>query len=636
MKQLLIGFILVLTTSTFAQTYKTHTVAQGDNLESIAQKYKVTSFDIEALNPDVKNKLTLNTVLIIPKTRLQDTLVKQEKKLLSYSGHKVKRKETLFSISQKYDIEVEDIKKHNRRLYSEVLRKGDRIKIPKFQITTVQPKLVNTLKKYKVKKSEGKWRVAYKFGISVLELETLNPNIGNNLQLNQNLVVPNIDEKDEREIDDNYDYYTVQPAEGFLEIHRKTGFKRETLESLNTGLKESGLKLGMVLKTPKKNAITTANTNYETINLVNKIRNYTTKNIAIMLPLRLHKLNIDSTKALKNMLKKDGGALNISLDFYSGVLMALDSAKQLGLSTKLDVYDTYPLTGNITSILNNNDFLNYDAVIGPLIADNFELVASRLEPNNVPLISTVKTLKNNNHNNVFQTQPQDELLRNTMIDYVKNIDTISNLIILSDFKSMAKSNALKSKFAKAKQIFARTNENEEAYILPADLEEHFTPGRNIVFLETISQDFANNIASVLSPFIDEDLGVEIILMTTNKNTAFNSDNIHKNLAKLKFHYPSVHKPHDTDMVNNFISSYTRQYNTPPNRYAIRGFDLTMDIILRLAYTDSSLFETLQIDMETEYVENKFRYIKSPLGGYRNEAAYIVKYDGLKVVESQKL
>jgi hypothetical protein len=52
--------------------------------------------------------------------------------------------------------------------------------------------------------------------------------------------------------------------------------------------------------------------------------------------------------------------------------------------------------------------------------------------------------------------------------------------------------------------------------------------------------------------------------------------------------------------------------------------------------EENLYEASKEVIETEYIENKFRYNKSLFGGYVNEAVYIVKYDDLKIVEASKL
>ena len=126
---------------------------------------------------------------------------------------------------------------------------------------------------------------------------------------------------------------------------------------------------------------------------------------------------------------------------------------------------------------------------------------------------------------------------------------------------------------------------------------------------------------------------EIVLVTLDRNNAFegkNIDNYH--LSNLKFHYPSVKKDFDESKSNGFVSKYREAYGVSPSKYVARGFDITLDLLLRLASAEN-LYEASNDTIETEYVENKFRYNRSMFGGYVNEAVYIVKYDDLRIVKA---
>ena len=643
MKKILlsISFLVLFSFNAIAQDYKTHKVKDGETIESIAKIYLVTPYDIYALNPDAKTGLKPNTILVIPKSRVLKNPIKTEtRQLLNYKSHKVKRKETLFSISKKYNVTIEDIKKHNTRLYSDNLQKGNRINIPRYRTVLVDSNLGNTIKKYSVLPKEGKWRVAYKFGISVSELEKLNPKMGDSLQIGQEINVPNIADNEEKTVEETYGYYTVLPKEGFFRLKIKLGLSQEDIETLNPELVDSGLKEGMILKVPLDVENNINNANVERSTLADRLINFDTKHIAVMLPFRLNRIDLDSVQEVKAMLRKDNLS-SVSLDFHTGVLMALDSAKQLGISTKLDVYDTRAQISQVTRILNDNNFSNYDAVIGPFTSSNFDRAASMLRKDNVPIVSPVtksKTL----YNNVFQTIPSNDLLRKSLIKFVKrNTDSITkHIIIISDAKNRSVSNILKGEFPLAKQIFSRKDKDgkEAYYILLKDIEEQFKEGLNIVFLETENEGFVSNVTSMLNGFNGEDKKLEIerevILMTTNKNKAFEGLNISNyNLSKLKFHYPSTNRTYDWEEPNSFVNNYKRVYKITPNRYATRGFDLTMDVLLRLAI-DEDLYKASSNDIETEYVENKFRYSKKMFGGYYNEAVYIVKYHELKIVEAK--
>ena len=641
MKKFLVSlsFFFFFSMSAKAQNYKTHKVKVGETIESIAKIYMVTPFDIYALNPDAKNSLHPNMVLVIPESKVLEKPVEtQVTKLVGYKTHKVKRKETLYSIGKIYNVTVDDLKKHNNRLYSENLRRGDRINIPKYDKVSATTTLENTLKTYQVQPKEGKWRIAYKFGITVDELEKLNPKMADTLQDGQEINVPNIAFNEVKTIDEEYGYYTVVPSEGFFALKRKLGLTQEEIEVLNPGLKESGLKSGMIIKVPKDVSDNSSSGDVTRSVLIDKIINYETKKLAVMLPFMLDRVDMDSIQEIKEMLRGDD-ITNISLDFHTGVLMALDSAKQLGISTKLDVYDTKARASVVTDLINRKDFSKYDAVIGPFISDEFDRAAAMLRRDNVPILSPVNEA-NNLYDNVFQTMPSNELKRKRIVEFVKQLDSIpSRILIISDQNHRKENNLLKQEFPEAKQIFSRVDEEtgkDMFYILTDDIEKEFKEGLNMVFLESNNEGFVSNVTSMLSGFIgfDEELEIEreVVLLTSDKSRAFDGENVSNiTLSKLNFHYPSPNRPINEEQPDTFVKAYQNKYYITPNRYAIRGFDLTMDVLLRLA-SANNLYDASSNDIETEYVENKFRYSKKMFGGYYNETMYIVKFDNLRIVE----
>ena len=105
---------------------------------------------------------------------------------------------------------------------------------------------------HKVKPKETKWRLAYKYGMTISELDSLNPILVNGLKIGQEIRVRNtllLDSIPEK--DTLYNYYSVQPSEGFYSIEKKLGINRSDLESLNPRLIETGLQAGMLIKVPE-------------------------------------------------------------------------------------------------------------------------------------------------------------------------------------------------------------------------------------------------------------------------------------------------------------------------------------------------------------------------------------------------
>ncbi len=615
-----------------AQNHSIHRVKEGETIEEIAKRYFVTPFEIYKLNPEAKKELKPNTILIIPKSEVAPKIT-TVKELQGFKTHKTKRKETLYSLSKKYKVTEDEIKKHNTFLYANPLRKGDKLQIPIFKTTEVIEE-VEMYKTYVVQPKEGKWRVAYKFGISIAELESLNPDMGDVLQEGQEIKVPNIDDEAEKQIDEQFSYYKVLPKEGFYRLKIKLGLEKAELEELNPELKEDGLKAGMILKIPFNEAL--AGIEEVKINLVDSISDYTQKHIAVMLPFRLDRVDFDTISGPKRSIKKDP-YLNASLDFHSGVLMATDSLKKLGISLKVDVYDTKSRISEVEQIIKDNDFETVDAVIGPLTSKTFEKAASELRSYHVPVVSPIGT-DVKLYDNVFQSRASSDLIKSRVVNFVRADTLVTNIVIIADYKHMNPSNDLKKEFNAATQVFSRKDKKgvDKYFVGRTDIENALKPGKNIVFLETKDAGFVSNVTSILTSLIqkeDRTTNTEernIILVTSEFNKAFEGDEVsNEHLSKLQFCYATISKSYDEN--NTFVKNYKRKYNITPNKRAVKGFDLTMDVVLRLVSSED-LFMSVTKAPVTEYVENKFAYKKKLFGGYFNDTVYLVKYDDLRIME----
>ncbi|KJD31374.1 peptidoglycan-binding protein [Tamlana nanhaiensis] len=642
MKKFLIALVLIgWFNAVNAQNFSTHRVKDGETVEALAKQYYVTPADIYSLNPDAKKGLQANTILIIPISKANKPKVTIVKELEGFKTHKTKRKETLYGIAKQYNVSEDELKKHNTFLYANPLRKGDALKIPIFKVTEIVEEVAETTE-YKVLPKEGKWRIAYKFGISVKDLEDLNPEMGDVLKEGQIINVPNLEREEQKVIDEKYSYYKVLPKEGFYRLKVKLGLEKEQIEALNPGLDESGLKEGMILKIPFSNSVETLKgSGIQAVNLADSINDFSTKHIAVMLPFRLNRVDFDSVVDTKRSIKTDR-YLNASLDFYSGVLMALDSLKTLGVSVKVDVYDTQGQVSEVTKILNENNFENVHAVIGPLTTSAFDKVASELNKISVPVVSPIgSNLKL--HGNVFQSKPSDELLKTKIINYVKKDSLAKNIVIISDTKTADVALDLKREFNLAKTVSSRKDKKtgeDQFFVIKDDIQNVLKPGKNIVFLETENEGFASNVSSILASLNNKILveggqPSEIILTTTHENSAFESDQINNtHLSSLQFLFATSSKESSFNDTSSFTKKYSKIYNITPNKRAVKGFDLTMDVVLRLV-TSENLFISAKNTLLTEYVENKFSYKHKLFGGYYNDSVYLVKYDNLSVVEVEQ-
>jgi hypothetical protein len=369
------------------------------------------------------------------------------------------------------------------------------------------------------------------------------------------------------------------------------------------------------------------NLNYES--LIENITDYEKKKIAVMLPFRTKNINFDSIKDSREIVKNDK-LLNISLDFLFGIKMAVDSFSKFGIDVEVKIFDTGADKNIIHELIKNNDFSAYDLLIGPLTSNAFNYVSKSINNSKVKIVSPLSKTDLDNEN-IIHTIPSDDLLFEKIISYVKKDTIPSEKFIISDSYNKIINDKLKRIFPNAHQFFSRINDSgiDTRTMVYDSLDSTFVKGRNIVFLETKDQGFVSNITSILNSFVND--STEIILTTTNKNRAFEGVNISNYyMSNLNFQYPSINRSIAENVQDKFIKKYNSRYNSYPSKYAIRGHDLVLDLLIRLSCGE---LDNNNLNLvESEYIENKFKYVKDNNGVYKNSSVYIMKFEDLKFVE----
>ena len=654
---LIVCFLFQLSTlSASAQEFKYHTVEAGETVYSIAKSYNISEEAIYKYNPDAKGNLEVSSKLVIPLSQ-QKKETSTETEDIQFITHTVKRKETLYRLSKDYNVEIDEIKRFNKHLYSEELKRGEEILIPQRKKASGNtelassreldiPKAVNQeiseTREHVVLPKETKYGIARKYGITVKELEELNPKV--------DVLKPGVmirvgtDVLDEPVIltDEVFEFYEVKPKETLFGLSRKFDVSQDSLMSLNPAL-EDGLKIGMVLKVPNTDdednlpgetedlASEAKNENAnKKLDLSNKLSNFNTKELVVLLPYNLSQIDQDSISSYKDAILDDR-VLRISLDFYSGVKMAVEKAKSFGISTQLKTYDTRRNVQEVTNIINSNDFSSVDAVIGPLLQNTTEAAAARLAQYNVPVISPLSNREMRSYQNLFQSRPTDEILKNAMFDYLEKNAVGKNVIIIADAAKNQEKNELTQILPNSRVILP-----SEAYLSAEKIKGVLSKTQeNWVILESSNIGLISSTTSALNRLAREH---QIKLFTTNRNSGFEDDVVdNEHLGRLNFHYPSVDKQYDDMMTEAFIEDYKEQFNMIPNQYVVRGYDLTLDILLRLASAEDLYDSFEKYTGFTEYHENKFHYTSKRNGGFYNDAVYIMSLDeelNLKVANDQ--
>lgn len=206
-------------------------VKRGDTLYSIARDNNISVAELKQLN-----NLSNNTIYIGQQLLLKPQF-EEEKPNDNDNLYIVQKGDTLYSISRKFNISVDTIKRLNK-LNSNDIFVGQ-------QLILVEPEKPVEYDIYIVKKGDSLWSISQKYNINVKDLIKINSLDNSTLQINQQLKVPkqNIEEPPIN----NEEIYIVKNGDTLWSISRELGISVNELKELNN-LSSNLLNIGQQLK----------------------------------------------------------------------------------------------------------------------------------------------------------------------------------------------------------------------------------------------------------------------------------------------------------------------------------------------------------------------------------------------------
>nr|WP_317126204.1 LysM peptidoglycan-binding domain-containing protein [Flavobacterium hiemivividum] len=630
--------VFLFTTNVFSQEKViTHKVEKGEAINQIAQKYRVTPFDIYQLNPDAQRGLKPDSVLLIPSKAGAKITVVPTKINVQTQTHVVLAKETLYGIQKKYGVSDEDLKSANPFLENDGLQIGQNLTIPS---KSSPKKPVSYQEKYiyhDVLAKETKYSITKQYGITIAELEKRNPEVVTSLPIGYRLVIkgtaPKIEKVAEKTTEKgavngqienlkkaltvvDYVAYEVQPKETLYSLSKMFEMTQDELIALNPEL-VNGVEIGMLLKVPSK-LQASADDKKEYMALSKKVTYDNRKRMVMLLPFNVANIESDTVNSTSNRLKKDK-FLNMTLDFYAGALIAIDSAKVLGYPIDVEIYDSRETKNNsdVASIIRNKNLVNANAIIGPFYQSNAEIAAQLVGMNNVPVISPLSKDIGKPYANLYQTIPTNEAIKGAMFDYMRLKN--GNIIAVVDKKKESIIQYIKQYHKQVPFVAFKENGSLSAESLKGMLVKD---KMNYVVMETGNTWM---IKSTVAAMVSSMPAYQVQLVILEPNETLDTDEIKfQNLTKLNLMYPSVTSDYISPEMALFEKKYRKANNIYPSDYATRGFDMTFDTMVRLVQNKS--FEDTVNSAATKRGENKFEYYKKEDGGYTNKGVFILYYD----------
>ncbi len=263
----------------------------------------------------------------------------------------------------------------------------------------------------------------------------------------------------------------------------------------------------------------------------------------------------------------------LSMDFYSGALMAARKLSSEGVSLNLNVFDTY---GNSLTSLNDNIGAS-DLVIGLLTADGFTTLLNNFSTNTYfisPLDYRTESLAETNGNfiqcsNSMSAQyadlakwigedlgPEDRVtvIHESGVQGVVLMEEVSPILNSQDYSY---------------EDFSYTI--LEGRGVTESLERIFTPeGMNRVLVASENEAFVNDVVRNLNLMIHSKY--DVTLYGGSKIRSFETIDV-ENLHNTSFHCSlTFNIDYDDPKVRQFLMEYRALFNTEPSQTAFQGYD----------------------------------------------------------------
>ncbi|MDD4970642.1 MAG: LysM peptidoglycan-binding domain-containing protein [Paludibacter sp.] len=516
--------------------YYQYTVQPSEGLLAIGRKFKISKDEIIKASPEVKEGLKVGQQILIPVPK------KAGKKSVAKSSqnedfilHKVDKKQTLFSISRKYNVSESEIVKNNPGI-EKGLHDGIVLKIPK---------QVKDIKKKENEKTVSKDSKAV--------------------------------QADTADKKTKYTTHKVQPEETLFSISRRYKVEIPDIIKINPG-SDSKLVVGSDLKIPSKEVTKPKAPKKDSIELELKATKENNKEVEKpSLFKSSEKKTIRIAFLLPFMLDqpKTDQSVDRFVNFYEGALLAINEAKQKGISFEVYTYDTEKSEERVTEILNNPELKAVDLIIGPAFSNQVPIVEDFAKENKIntliPFTSKVPDIDSNPYLFQFNPGPDTELdmISDLISGKYKNCHIVfaelEDISPLDDGRIRVET--LKKKMTKEHRNFSTID-----LINPDNVNFKTVLHKGDKNLIIFNSDKFSNVGTYINALTTESETFDILLF---KQYNWRSQS-EKTPAGI-FISPFITK-FNTESVDQFNSGYDRYFGkdvtTDSPRYDLLGYDLS--------------------------------------------------------------
>ncbi len=586
-KSLLIFGLLIVAHLTYTQ--EVYQVKSGDTLYNISKTHHVSIDTLYKLNPDLEQSGLIKgkeiKISLSEKASTSGKLVytkSPQNTKVPTNQYLVKKGDTLYAISKKLGVSIDELIALNKGLTAANLKVGQTLN------TT------NAKNYYTVIKGDTLYSLAKKFNTDEATMKTYNPILVNGLKAGQIIFFP--------VVEDGFTLHKVQKGETIFSIVRKYNISLDILLKHNPKLK-NGLKEGMELKIPVE-AIEKKEENTSSDNKKDVIINTDDYlNVVYILPFNSENYELSKKRSF------------MTTEFYMGSLFALDSLANSGRKIKVKTFDNKGTLSETQSITKKIDFQKVDLIIGPLRSDNVHWVADYVKDKKIKVISPFsRSVDVTRRGNLIKANLTQECLVEKLSNEIRSENQTDSIFIIGNDNADLRI-GLEKQF-------------KDSYIeqITSIKEYDFTKmsGKSSVVLNTMNTFIAKTALKKMHTAKVQDRKIKTFALGynasyvkgkgINKSFLGNSMLFDLGLAAI---IPNYFNDNEYNVYKTKYE-YRKKNKAFPDKYSSAGFDWTYYMILNDQYknpntTQKGLFNKIQL----EKINNN--------GGYVNKGLFTIRY-----------
>ncbi len=519
-----------------------------------------------------------------------------------YYLHKVKRGQTLYALSNAYNVPIQDILTENSVLLKGGLKSGLELKIPFVEEETVVENIQDNASKnefifHTVQPDETLYYLTKKYHVSKDDIVKYNPQIKNgNLTIGQLIKIPK-ESSIPGDFQSDYYFHTVKPGETLFSIAQKYDVDIESIQKLNPEIYDNLLKVNQVLKIAKnsfsQNETLIIDHNYSedykyfdndplyfeetgTIPCKNFHYNSSMKfKVALMLPLYLNDNSL-SVAETGNFYKSSKNFFEI----YQGMLLAAERMKKMGLSVEFYVYDTEGRTDKVQNILSKPELSDADLIIGPVYSKNFQLASDFAKQHRINIVSPVPLSSNilvRSNPFVFMANPSIESKVAILAKHLAGNYNHSIIVVHNGTDEEEKIiNLLKDRLVKSYAPYQDVDQivfkqiNYKISGIDGVMDALSIGMENVVLIPSGDEAFITDIVTRLN-YKKDRYKISVYGMRSWENYR----NIPvEYMANLDCHFGTTsHIDYNSSAVKSFLRQYRNIYASEPGLYSFLGYDV---------------------------------------------------------------